>query len=162
MSLSNEQPTIGQRIRAAYLRRGYNRSTFARAIDVHYTNVSAWETGKQRPSATNARLISNILDVPEAELYGYTEAVPDYPAFHEWMASPESREATPEQVAALQRQRWPHKPTVLTYHYMFQALRAQLPPDKAAKAAETTQAARSEAVRVGGAPRPPKKAPKRS
>ena len=144
---------VGLRIRAAYLRRGYNRTTFAKALDIHYTTVDSWERGKQEPSRENVALAAEILRVPESELYGYTGPVPEYAAYRAWLETPEGQHASPEARATLEAQRWPKEPSLMTYHYMYQALLAQLTPEQAAKAAETTQEERAKGEKKGGKPR---------
>jgi transcriptional regulator with XRE-family HTH domain len=40
------EPTLNRRLWAAYLRAGYTRASFARAMDVGYNLVQAWDTGR--------------------------------------------------------------------------------------------------------------------
>jgi transcriptional regulator with XRE-family HTH domain len=157
--------TTGQRIRDAYLRAGYNRSQFARALDVHYTTVIAWENSTQAPKDENIRLVADLLGVPEAEIRGYQDPLKAYPAYAEWLRGPEAAHATPEQRQALAMQQWPegYEPSVLVYHYMYQALNALQSPEQAAEAARHTDEVRKEAEKAGGKPpkgRGGKKAPK--
>lgn len=152
-SMGASEPTIGRRIRSVYLRKGYNRNTFAKALDVHYTTLDAWERGTQIPRRENVALAAELLGVPEAELYGYVEPMPEYAAYKEWAASPEGQFAKPEIKTYMAMQRWPKEPTALTYHYMFHALLAQVSPENAARAAETTEQARENGIAAGGKPR---------
>jgi transcriptional regulator with XRE-family HTH domain len=153
MSAKPEPATIGQRIRAAYLRRGYNRTSFSKAIDVHYTNVAAWERGDQQPSRANVSLSAEILGVPEAELYGYTAPTREYPAFEEWLRTSEGEYAPEDLRTIMGAQRWLREPTVLNYHYLYHALTYGVSPEHAVEASEATRKEREAGVRAGGRPK---------
>lgn len=62
--------TLGQRIKSGYLSAGLNRSRFAKLVDVHYTTVIGWESGRMKPNRDNLRLIADVLDVTTGELEG--------------------------------------------------------------------------------------------
>lgn len=44
------EPTVQRRLWAAYLRAGFTRGSFARALDVRYATVDSWDTGASMPS----------------------------------------------------------------------------------------------------------------
>jgi transcriptional regulator with XRE-family HTH domain len=153
MSATPKPATIGQRIRAAYLRRGYNRTSFSKAIDVHYTNIAAWERGDQQPSRANVSLAAEILNIPEAELYGYTEPTKSYAAFDEWLETGEGQHAPEDIRSIMASQRWAREPTVLNFHYLYHALTYGLPASRAVEASEATRAERETGKRAGGRPK---------
>lgn len=67
--------TFGERLRAAYLARGFNRSQFTRALDVAYTTVLAWERDKSTPTQENLEAASVVLGVPSSVLRGEHDAM---------------------------------------------------------------------------------------
>lgn len=58
MQVTQHALEVGERIREAYLKAGYNRNRFARLIDVNYTTIYNWEKGVRLPSATSLEAIA--------------------------------------------------------------------------------------------------------
>lgn len=57
------EPTINLRIWGLYLRAGYTRATFSRALGAGYQLVSAWDTGRAMPSLAYIAKIATLLSV---------------------------------------------------------------------------------------------------
>jgi transcriptional regulator with XRE-family HTH domain len=69
------ETSVQRRIWAAYLRGGYTRWSFARALGVSYSTVDAWDTGASMPSVDLLRSASELLGVPINQLfYGHRGA----------------------------------------------------------------------------------------
>lgn len=135
--------TVGQRIRSAYLRAGFNRSSFARAIDKSYGTVIAWENGKSFPRRTSLELIAEVTGFPyEAFISGPSpsQSAAAEHALNSFIAdTPAGKMATPEEIAQMRRMHFGSKtPTAKTYEYLLIALREALDPDDAMRAAEYT------------------------
>lgn len=47
------EPTLNRRLWASYLRAGYNRSSFARALGMNQSLIYEWDTGKRAPTLAN-------------------------------------------------------------------------------------------------------------
>lgn len=62
------QDGLGERIKAAYLHAGLNRSQFVRALGVAYSTVLHWENGRTRPNADNLRRICEVTGLPMSAL----------------------------------------------------------------------------------------------
>jgi transcriptional regulator with XRE-family HTH domain len=157
MSAKPQTTNIGQRIRAAYLRRGYNRTSFSKAIDVHYTNIAAWERGDQQPSRANVSMVAEILAVPEAELYGYQPPTQEYAAYREWLETNEGQHAPDDIREIMAAQRWAREPNVLNFHYLYHALTYGIPLGEAVEASETTRTERENGIKAGGRPKRPRR-----
>jgi transcriptional regulator with XRE-family HTH domain len=56
--------TIGQRIKAAYLRAGLKRAKFARLCDVSYQTVINWENGSSEPKLENLMRVAEVTGFP--------------------------------------------------------------------------------------------------
>lgn len=65
-----EGRTVGERIRSAYILAGYNRSSFARRIDVHNTTIFSWEKGQKQISDANLEAVASATGYSENELRG--------------------------------------------------------------------------------------------
>lgn len=66
------EPTLGRRIWAAYLQRGYTRGSFARAVGAAYVTVDRHDTGKVIPELDHVMRASELLGYSSDELYyGY-------------------------------------------------------------------------------------------
>lgn len=62
--------TIGERIVAAYLAKGWNRSQFQRAVGNAYTTIIAWEEDRNVPRGENLRQLSVVLGVSPSWILG--------------------------------------------------------------------------------------------
>ncbi|WP_308646818.1 helix-turn-helix domain-containing protein [Nocardia cyriacigeorgica] len=63
---------VGERIRAARVRRGMDRKELAAAVDVELRQIGRWETGEQAPSLARSVQLAHALQVPIAEIAGET------------------------------------------------------------------------------------------
>lgn len=152
--------TLGQRIRAAYLRAGMNRSTFARALDVHYTSVFGWEKDENAPNTANLERIAEVTGRALEELLGRDSRVVRepgiaYPALAEFIAlrTAQGKPLAPGRLNEISGYRWKSgKPTVQSYAFLDAALDSVLPPEVARAQAEVTNAATQRALARGGRP----------
>jgi transcriptional regulator with XRE-family HTH domain len=62
--------TPGERIRAAYHAKGWNRSQFQRAIGMAYTTILAWEEDEVTPKGETLRHLSVVLGVSPSYILG--------------------------------------------------------------------------------------------
>lgn len=60
--------TVGERIKAAYLRAGLKRAAFARMVDVSYPTVENWEHGRTKPQADNLQRIADVTGFSASEI----------------------------------------------------------------------------------------------
>jgi DNA-binding XRE family transcriptional regulator len=138
---------VGRRIRAAYVRAGYNRTSFAKVIDVHPTAIIAWEKGKPiKPE--NLEIVADMTGTTAQELmFGASSASRTQPAKHHkaWDDFLAIADVTDEERAALEGYEWPREPSITSYMLMRQALREQLSPEAAGRAAQSTERARENA-----------------
>jgi transcriptional regulator with XRE-family HTH domain len=67
---------VGERIRAGYIKAGYNRNQFSRFLDVNYTTVINWEKGKKVPSGENLQAIATALGTTVEWLMNGDETTP--------------------------------------------------------------------------------------
>ncbi len=69
---------VAATLRAACKRRGWGPSDLNKAIGRHpsYSSAYQWLNGKGAPSEENAAILSNLLDIPEAELRARPEVEP--------------------------------------------------------------------------------------
>jgi hypothetical protein len=58
------EPTIGRRLWAAYLRAGYTRASFSRALGVSYPTVDKWDIDRS--------IIDTVNLMEASQLVGYT------------------------------------------------------------------------------------------
>lgn len=69
------EPTIGRRVWACYLAKGYKRFSFAKALGVSYSTVDAWDCDKSVPSLELLESIVKLLEVPVQNLiFGHAGA----------------------------------------------------------------------------------------
>lgn len=84
--------TFGERLRATYIARGFNRSTFQQAMGgTAYTTILAWERDKSTPSPENLQKASDVLGVPSSVLRGEHEPMTEAD-YAEWGAFLETTE----------------------------------------------------------------------
>jgi transcriptional regulator with XRE-family HTH domain len=83
--------TVGQRIRAAYLAKGLNRSKLQRAIGAAYTTILAWERDEAVPGTEYLNALSVVLGVSPSWILGEESPVtePQYKAWALFLASVE-------------------------------------------------------------------------
>lgn len=66
------EPTVGRRLWAMYLSRGYNRNTWAKMMDVAYLTVDRWDMGTHLPHLDQLKRMSELLGYSLEEVaYGY-------------------------------------------------------------------------------------------
>jgi transcriptional regulator with XRE-family HTH domain len=69
------ETTIGRRLWASYMAKGYTRFAFAKTLGVSYSTVDAWDEGRSTPSLDMLLKAIEVLDVPVAGiLYGHDGA----------------------------------------------------------------------------------------
>lgn len=61
--------TPERRLWAAYLRAGFNRASFARAIDMAYHTVDAWDRGAATPDLHHFARAAHVVGYTMDELY---------------------------------------------------------------------------------------------
>ena len=83
--------TVGERIRAAYLAKGMNRSQLQRALGVAYTTLRAWERDESSPSFENLNALSALLEISVSELAGEERPRRPEPTTEAWLAFLETR-----------------------------------------------------------------------
>lgn len=64
--LSEDTPQ--RRVWAAYLRAGYTRATFARAVGIRYHTLDAWDTGRSMPDLENFAIAARLVGYTADEL----------------------------------------------------------------------------------------------
>lgn len=119
-------PTLGERMRAAYLAKGLNRSQFVRALGVSYPTAMRWESNQTAPSLDELHAISAITGVPVAVLLqdGGPMTGPQYESWAKFLKSPQGKAATAEERQILGSVHFPGRPpTVAVYMAMLVALR---------------------------------------
>lgn len=123
--------TLGQRIRAAYIGAGLNRSQFSRMMDVHYTTVISWEKDKTRPRADSLRMIAEITNTPVAALLdGQPTRAASTPALAAFLKTPQGRSVSDDELRMLQSMRaYGGRFTELTYQTMLMAIRQSMEPE---------------------------------
>lgn len=57
-----------RKLRNVRIKKGFTVRELADKIDVHYSLVSYWETGKRNPKSVNKRKLEEALGVPHYEL----------------------------------------------------------------------------------------------
>ena len=62
------EPTVGRRLWAAYLKAGYNRNQFAKALGKAYTTIDKWDTGVSTPTLGNLTAAAKLVDYSVEEL----------------------------------------------------------------------------------------------
>lgn len=62
--------TIGDRIVALYIAKGFNRHSLSHKLGVAYTTVIAWEENKNAPRGENLQKLSVALGVPSSVILG--------------------------------------------------------------------------------------------
>ncbi len=124
--LSNAE-TLGQRIRAAYLARGMNRSQFQRALGVAYTTILAWERDESVPTLENLAAASVVLGVSTSFLRGEGEDVnePHYIAWKSFLESAAGQGMTAEERRTMASLRFASgiEPSIGLYQAMLLGLR---------------------------------------
>lgn len=69
------ETSIGRRVWASYLAAGYTRFGIAKALDVSYSTVDAWDMERSTPSLSVLMQLAELLDVPLQNLvYGHSGA----------------------------------------------------------------------------------------
>lgn len=128
--------TVGERIRAAYLSAGMNRSQLQRALGVAYTTILAWERDESAIGSENLAALSVVTGVSPSVILGEDEPVTEaeYEAWGRFLATDAGRGM----------QRWERKTlgsmrfydeteaTVERYTALLMALRMTAPPASAA------------------------------
>jgi transcriptional regulator with XRE-family HTH domain len=118
------------------------KSKAARKLGVHQTYISAIANGDR--TTVGSKAVESAIDrlgLDPDFFYGefaepphYTAFLPDasverpepYAALEEFLKGPEGQAATPEEIEDLRAIRWRKQPTVLTYRFALQAVRAQV------------------------------------
>jgi len=122
--------TVGQRIRAAYLHRGLNRSQLQRALGVAYTTILSWERDEAVPNTENLNGLSVLLGVTTSWILGEPEggAVVTEPQYRAWglfLQSAEGKGMSQEERETLGSMRFADKiePTPELYRALLLGLR---------------------------------------
>lgn len=136
--MANREPSLdtartpGERIRAAYLAKGFNRSKFQRALGVAYTTILAWERDESLPQPENLRALSVVLGLPQSVLLGEDEPMTES-TYREWGAfleTPEGKSMVRSERIALGSIRFDDSDpaSVERYKALLVALRGSRPP----------------------------------
>ncbi len=139
--------TTGARIVEAREAAGFNRAKFAARLGAGYQTVYDWERDKYRPRADSLQAIAEATGYSVTEILGGPGQ--PHPALEDFLETPFADGLTEAELAQLRAYPWTGEPTIQTYHFMLLALRAQLGPDEAARAAKTTEAALDRADKKG-------------
>lgn len=140
--------TTGARILEARKAAGFkSRTKFAARLGAGYQTVYDWERDKYRPRADSLQAIAEATGYSVTEILGGNGPV--HPALEDFLETPFADDLTEAELAQLRAYPWTGEPTIQTYHFMLLALRAQLEPDEAARAAKTTEAALGRADKKG-------------
>lgn len=119
--------TVGERIRAAYVAKGMNRSDLQRALGVAYTTILAWERDESTPSTENLRALSVVTGVPTSVLLGEDEPVTEaqYAAWGRFLETPEGKSMSRAERVALGSMRFEadDEPSIERYRAVLVALR---------------------------------------
>lgn len=119
--------TFGERIRAAYLAKGLNRSQVQRALGVAYTTIIAWEEDVSTPTVENLTALSVLVGVPSSVLRGEQEPMSeaDYVEWSRFLETSEGQSMTRSERVALGTMRFEptDPPTVERYRALLVALR---------------------------------------
>lgn len=122
--------TLGERLADAIRRYvDDNKSEFARRVGKDRRLVHSWLDDEKRPDADSLRLIAETLPVTLEELLGVaTGQAPPFPAWVDFLATPEGLAMTPGERRALQSIAWPpgRAPTVASYQIALAAMRTTL------------------------------------
>lgn len=116
--------TLGERIRAAYLAKGMNRSQLQRALGVAYTTILKWERGVSVPTLENLDALSVVVGVPASVLRGEVDEVreTEYAAWADFVKT--APDMTRNERATLQSIRFEGQdPSPETYRALLLALR---------------------------------------
>lgn len=98
---------VGERIKAARLRRGWRKVDLANALEINWRALHKWEIGSQRPNRESLIKLAKALEVSIEELLGVAEGQdPPFPAWHEFLATELGKTVTPEERLSLQSMRW--------------------------------------------------------
>ncbi len=119
--------TVGERIRAAYLAKGMNRSQFQRAIGAAYTTVLAWERDESAISSEYLRAASVVTGVPTSILLGEDELMTEsqYAAWGRFLETAEGKSMNRAERVALGSMRFEadDEPSLERYRALLVALR---------------------------------------
>lgn len=119
--------TFGERVRAAYVGAGLNRSQLQQKLGVAYTTILAWERDKSAPTLENLESLSVVTGVPSSVLRGerapMTEA--DYVEWGRFLETSEGQGMTHGERVALGSIRFEvtDPPSVERYRALLVALR---------------------------------------
>lgn len=140
--------TVGERIAEARKNAGMNRKQFVARLGVGYMTAYDWERGKYRPRTDSLEAIAAVTGYSMADILGSDE--PEmHPALAAFLATPFADGIAPDELERLRQYPWTGEPTPQTYHFLLLAIRAQLTPAEAAKAAKVTADAARRAEEKG-------------
>ncbi|MDH5492944.1 MAG: helix-turn-helix domain-containing protein [Myxococcales bacterium] len=159
--------SLGDRIKAAYLRAGLRRSDFAKLVDVSYPTVMNWEKAKTSPNHDNLLRIAEVTGRSLEELVGEARLeleTTSYPAFAEFLKSELGRSMSADERETLASVRFRHgRPTVALYQSWLLGMRSGLTDDQARESERVMTEAEARAKAAGlRRPARPKGAGKRS
>ncbi|MFW6031578.1 MAG: helix-turn-helix domain-containing protein [Myxococcota bacterium] len=130
-----DSPASGEafaaRLRALMERRDLNKSDLQRATGARWQTVDEWTKGTW-PSTEYARKLAEVLNVSLDELLGIAEGQdPPYPAWHQFLRTPEGRSASAAERRALKSIAWPEgkEPTISSYLVGLQMVRSTVERD---------------------------------
>jgi transcriptional regulator with XRE-family HTH domain len=123
--------TIGGRIAAARVSRGWKKAELARRLGKSWRLLHKWETDEQPPDRESLRLLSGVLGMTIEELLGVAAGQdPPWSAWREFLEAPEAATMDAGERRALQSLAWPpgREPTVAGYLMTLAALRGGTRP----------------------------------
>lgn len=151
--------TMGQRIQAARLRAGLNKTQFGKLVDVSAPTIDAWEADKKEIRLSNLERVAEVTGFSVEELRGAEARVvrdDETPAALLEFAEQRKAQGRPisdERLATLSGYRWKGgAPTAQTFAFFDAALDSMLPEDVARAQAEKTASATASALARGARP----------
>jgi transcriptional regulator with XRE-family HTH domain len=123
--------SIGERIDAAMRRAKVSQAELARRIGVRPEEISKWRRGPGKPRADTLRLLAAELRVTVDELLGVAAGQdPPFPAWADFLSTPEAASLDDGERRALQSLAWPpgREPTLAGYLMTLAALRGGTRP----------------------------------
>lgn len=118
---------LGARITRRMEERGIRIADVARACGVQWQTAQLWAQGKRRPDIQYVPKLLGVLGMTANELLGMVGGDdPPWPSWETFLASPEGRLATSDELATLRAIAWPpgRTPTVSSYLVALSALRS--------------------------------------
>lgn len=71
--MSFDLEMLGERIRQLRLKKGYSLEKMGKAMGLHYTAITKWETGKNGPTLDNLYELAKFFNVSSDYLLGITD-----------------------------------------------------------------------------------------